>query len=298
MTPRLPLFLAAALLGALQAPAGCDDPDARACPACAAPSAAGALERPKLDETSGLAASAVHDDVFYAHNDAGDSSRFFAFSRAGADLGVFKLADAQNVDWEDMAQGPCDPPTAASCLYLGDIGDNTRERLAYALYRLPEPAAVGPGERTVAAERIVFTYPDGPHDAEALLVHPRTGTVTIVTKTAEPAAIFELTPPLTADRTHTAADRGELDPPNRAKITGGAVHPAGTGVLLRTTHGLLFYPMRPEQSVAEALRGDPCELPAAAEPNGEAVTWLRSGAGVLTIGEGEGAPLNLSTCEP
>ncbi len=295
MLRRLPLhhglFLAAALAGA-HGPAGCNGDDG--CGSCEAPTAAGALANPDLKETSGIATSATHDGVFYAHNDAGDSARFFGFSRDGADLGTYKVKGADNVDWEDMAQGPCD---AGSCVYLGDIGDNTGVRIAYTLYRVPEPTTVGPGEQSLPGDRIVFTYPNGANDAETLLVHPTTGVVTIITKSSGAATIFELVPPLTIDKTHMAREAGEVEPPGGGKFTGGAIHPDGTAVVLRTTKGLLYYAMSPDQSAVAALAGAPCTLPAVAETNGEAVTWLQGGAGIMTIGEGAGAQIHVATCD-
>lgn len=290
LAPHPGLFLAAALAGA-SGPAGCGD---AACRSCGGPSVAGALKNPDLTETSGLATSAAHDGVFYAHNDRGDASRFFAFSRDGADLGTYNVKDAQNEDWEDMSQGPCD---AGSCIYIGDIGDNTGERIYYTVYRIPEPATIGPGEHTVAADRIAFTYPDMVNDSETLLVHPLTGVVTIVTKTDGPAKIFELAPPLTTDRTHMAVRAGEVEAPGGGKFTGGAIDPDGTAIVLRTTQGLVRYSMTPDQSAAEALAGTPCPLRSALETDGESVTWLPSGAGFMTIGEGAGAEIHVSSCD-
>ncbi|HVV04917.1 MAG TPA: hypothetical protein VHC96_11885 [Puia sp.] len=37
------------------------------------------LEYPRMDETSGIAASVTNPGLYYAHNDSGDSSRFFAW---------------------------------------------------------------------------------------------------------------------------------------------------------------------------------------------------------------------------
>lgn len=285
------LLLAAALVGA-HGPAGCHGDDG--CGACEAPKATGTLADSELKETSGIATSATHDGVFYAHNDAGDTSRFFAFSRDGADLGIYKVKGADNVDWEDMAQGPCD---AGSCVYLGDIGDNTGVRIAYTLYRVPEPTTIGPGEQSLPGDRIVFTYPNGANDAETLLVHPTSGVVTIITKTSGAATIFELVPPLTTGLTAMAREAGEVEPPDGGKFTGGAIHPDGTAIVLRTTKGLLRYPMTPDQSAADALAGAPCSLPAVAETNGEAVTWLQGGAGIMTIGEGAGAQIHVAACD-
>lgn len=287
---RRSLLLAAALaLG----PTGCGGEQDATCGACQAPAVAGAVAENSLKETSGLATSVAHDGVFYGHNDAGDSSRFFAFARDGADLGTYKLADAQNVDWEDMSQGPCD---TGSCIFLGDIGDNVGDRLAYTLYRIPEPTTIGPGEQSLTADRIVFTYPDGPHDAETLLVHPVTGVVTIVTKEGGAAKIFELAPPLTTDRTFVAVDAGRVEPSDGGKFTGGAIRPDGGAIVMRTTRGLFHYAMDPDQSAAEALAGAPCALTTPDEVNGEAVTWLPAGDGILTIGDGENPAIHTLAC--
>lgn len=284
-------FLGAALVGA-QVSCGGEG----ACAACERPERGGALANPELTETSGVAASRRHADVFYAHNDSGDSSRFFAFSRSGADLGVYKVEGAQNIDWEDMAVGPCD---AGSCVYVADTGDNALERLAVALYRVAEPDAVMPGEQALASERIVFTYPEGAQDAETLLVHPKTGAVTIVTKVDKgPATIYELPLPLTTGKTFMAVKKGEIEPPEGDnKFTGGSIHPDGTGILLRTHTDLFYYPMQPDQSAAEALiQQDGCALRVADETLGEAVTWLSDGAGLVTVGEGAAAQVNVSSC--
>lgn len=266
-----------------------------ACLACGEPMPQGALANPELAEVSGVAASSRLTGVLYAHNDSGDSSRFFAVSSAGAQLGVFKVTDAQNVDWEDMDRGPC---PAGSCLYIADIGDNAGTRAAYSIYRVVEPAEIVAGVQSIAAERFVFTYPDGAHDAEVLLVHPVTGEVTIVTKVEEgPAQVFALPRDLKVGTGLTAAEVGAVAPPNGDnRFTGGSIHPDGTAILMRSRSSLFYYPMQPEQSAAEALSGAPCELPVADELLGEAVAWLPGGAEFVTLGEGVGAVINLSSC--
>lgn len=286
----VPRWFAATLLAA-----ACSDTDSGVCTECGAPASQGAIVQAKLVETSGLAASSTIPDVFYAHNDAGNAPRIYAVSRTGADLGIFKLDGAKNEDWEDMDRGPC---PAGSCLYIGDIGDNDGERLAYTLYRMVEPTEILPGEQTVGAERIVFTYPDGAHNAEVLLVHPITGEVTIVTKVDKgPALVFALPLPLTTGKTFMARQVGEAEPPKGAnEFTGGSIHPDGTALLMRTNSSLFYYPMQPEQTAAEALAGEPCALPVADEKNGEAVAWLAGGAEIVTLGEGAGAQIHVSSC--
>jgi hypothetical protein len=264
--------------------------------ACARPAARGTLEDRALDEVSGLVASAIHRNIWYVHNDSGDRPRFFALEGSGVLRGTYALAGAQADDWEDLARGPC--ASAGSCLYLADIGDNRERRASYTIYRVAEPASFGPGEREVPAEALPFRYPDGSHNAETILVHPATGVVTIVTKVASGASgIYELPMPLTPGVMATAVRRGTIAPPSGSpRYTGGDVHPT-MGVLLRTYSSVYRYAMGAGQSVAEALAGAPCVLPAPPEMQGEAIAWLPRGEGYMTISEGIGATVFEVRCE-
>lgn len=284
---------AALSLGALMlAPACANDVP---CPACDAPERRGVVESPDLFELSGVTASGRHADVFWGHNDSGDTSRIFAFSSTGAHLAEFVLENARNDDWEEITYSPC--AETLHCLWIADIGDNDGTRGEYTIYRMEEPMTIDPGTHAVPTERMRFTYPDGSHDAEVLLVHPLTGDVTIVTKVEEgPASIYTL-PPLESAGTLVATRAGEVIPPDgRSKFTGGSVHPEGKGILLRTNSRLFHWPMSPEETVAEALTGRGCQLPLAEEVQGEAVAWLPAGDGFVTIGEGLHAPINASEC--
>lgn len=272
--------------------AGCE---AEACLSCEDPKTVGSIEADDLVEVSGVAQSLLHDDLLYSHNDSGDSSRLFALTRQGGSVAVLEVDDVANDDWEDLAAGPC---AAGACLYIGDIGDNPRERSRYAIHIVPEPPMVEPGVDPLQADTIEYSYEDGSHDAEVLLVHPATGAITIVTKAdSGPARAYELPTQLVPGELQVATHRADVDPPNgSSKFTGGAVHPDGTGVLLRTKSRLFHYPMDADQSVADALRGEPCRLPLADEVQGEAVAWLDGGAEILTVGEGAGAPLSTISC--
>ncbi|MFO0757480.1 MAG: hypothetical protein U0359_13365 [Byssovorax sp.] len=271
------------------------------CAACQPRRQTGAAQSPDVRETSGIAASALHPGVFYVHNDSGDTARFFAIDAQGRDQGTFELTGATAVDWEDVARGPCAAaPAGGSCLYFSDTGDNDHDRSSYVIYRVPEPTSLGAGKHAVTAEALPFTYPDGGHNAEALLIHPKTGVITLVTKVKKKgtraASIYELPLPLTPGRPAVAVKKGEIEPPTEDKrLTGGAVHPEARGVLLRNHSQVLHFPMRPEQSVAEALLAAPCVFPPDAV-KGEAITWLPSGDGFVTMSEGAGAALEETRC--
>lgn len=264
------------------------------CDACGEARLVGTLEELALSEASGLVASARHPGVYYVHNDSGDRARFFAIDEAGAALASFELRGAKASDWEDVSIGPC---PAGDCIYLADFGDNYEVRSDYALYRVAEPPLIEPGVHGLSFERIPFEYPDGHHNAETLLIHPNTGEVVVVTKVAwGMSAAYRFPQPLTVDVTMTLQKVAELTPPlGTALLTGGDVHPAGVGLLLRSYTDLFYGPLR-DGTIVSALLGELCAVPVATEEQGETVAWTATGDGWLTVSEGEGSPLYRTRC--
>lgn len=252
-----------------------------ACP-CERPTRQGVLERKAIDEASGIAASRKHPGVFYVHNDSGDAPRIFAIDDRGRDRGEIAITGAEAVDWEDIAVGPCGDD---SCIYVGDIGDNDEERTSYTVYRIREPEQL---RGHAAAEPIVFTYPDGAHDAETLLVHPTTGRAYVVTKVkSKPAGLYALPSSSGGVAEHLA----EVRLPH--KVTGGDVHPSGSGLALRSDGEAFFYAL-PNDDVGAAFTSPKCKLPLSTDPDGEALGFTREG--YVTVSEGKKAGVWVTAC--
>jgi hypothetical protein len=264
------------------------------CPVCSPPTEAGTPTNPNIDETSGMATSAVHASAFYVHNDSGDSARFFATNVNGDDLGTYNVTNAKAVDWEDMSRGPC-ADKKQSCLYFGDIGDNNEERNDYVVYRVAEPATLAAGSTSVTAEAFPFQYPDGSQNAEAMMVHPTTGSVYIVTKSMSKAKLYELLPPLDSASKATAVLRGAVTVPGLVKLVTAADFDEDAGVFLRTYTNVFYYPPKANGSVPQALVETPCDLPAPNETQGEAIAAAPGGF-FRTLGEGKGEPIFSSVC--
>ena len=252
------------------------------CPVCGDVRDAATVADPAIIEASGIAVSTEHEGVVYVHNDSGDTARFFAVGKRGESLGTYDVEGATAHDWEDMDRGPC--AGSGSCLYLADIGDNSASATMHTINRVAEPAELAAGTHSVTAETFAFGYPDGPHNAEAILVHPTTGVVTIVSKALGGSNAYELGAPLTANMVATKV--GAVSAPMLSLVTGGSVRSDGKAVLLRTYGAVLYYAVPDGASVAQALASPPCELPAPDEPQGEAITFDVSGSGYLTISEG------------
>lgn len=200
------------------------------------------LEDPTIDESSGLVASRTSPGCYWTHNDSGNAPLIYAFDSNGRRRGVWRVTGATARDWEDIAAGPGPKPNQ-NYLYIGDIGDNSDRRSEIIVYRIPEPVIPNgdPGsttnrpQATEAAEAIRLRYPDGRHDAEALLVHPRTGKIYIVIKVPfDNPGIYAAEPPTESSAATTLTRLGELNIPSLLGgiITGGAIAPDGQRVAL------------------------------------------------------------------
>ena len=188
----------------------------------------GVVRAPGAVELSGLVVSRAQPGVLFTHNDSGDSPRIFALRLDGTLLAVDRVPGAAAVDWEDMAVGP--GRDGGPALYLGDIGDNTARRATVDVYRVPEPVVrSGGGGATAPAERLVLRYPDGPHDAETLLVDPRRGDLYLVTKRADGrSGVYRAAAPLPFGGRATLRRVGTLRLGPTSAATGGSVSAAGT----------------------------------------------------------------------
>jgi hypothetical protein len=261
----------------------------------------------ELVEASGIVASRAHDGVLWTHNDSGDTARVIAIARDGTARGVFDLAGADAIDWEDMAIGP-GPLGVADHLYMGDIGDNAAERSEIVVYRIAEPdldiARASPA--LDGAERITLRYADGPHDAETLLVDPISGHLVIVTKeiVAGDSGVYVASAEALATGSSTLERAGTIakttltstkTPPDDASAlvrgvgwlpTGGEISPDGALIAIRTYASVFIWPRQDGQTVAEALAGAPCEAPSAIETQGEAIAFTPDGGGYYTVSEG------------
>ncbi len=268
---------------ALSFSAGAGPSDAQSGKSAACTPAGKLVRLPGLPEASGLAPSRSTAGRLWAHNDSG-SPEIFGLDASGEIVGRVTLSGAAVEDWEAIASAPCD---GGACLYVADIGDNDARRDQVTLYRVPEPAAGASSAKVDAVIRA--SYPDGAHDAEALLAAPD-GTLYIVTKgDTGPVAVYRL-PRGTGGGTVKLERDGEPlskgKPADDARVTDGAISADGAWVVLRTRTALTFY------RAAEFLQGrfkeaHRVDLTSLGEPQGEAVAFGPSNR-VYVGGEGGG----------
>lgn len=247
----------------------------------------GKLQTKEVKEASGIAASRVSDTVVWTHNDSGDEPRIFALSTSGALLGTFHLA-ANARDWEDIASGP-GPDSARNYLYVADIGDNLGLHAVKEVYRFPEPALGAPAADLVGKVTRIDTlrirYPDGPRDAEALMVDPRTKDLYVISKREDRVRVYLARYPQSATQVQTLVAVDTLD---LHKVVAADISPSGDKILVKNYDSVFLWNRGPKQSVAEALRAKPTVLPYVPEPQGEALCWNRAGTGYFTLSEKKG----------
>jgi hypothetical protein len=194
-----------------------------------------------------------------------------------------QVPNAEIVDWEDIARGP-GPEPGESYFYIGDIGDNGEDREFVVVYRVPEP---GPGDTTVGADEIGLRYPDGPHDAEVLLVHPDSGDLYIVTK--GDAIVYTARAPLASDTTLERVGRsqtaGILPGP-----TGGDIAPDGSRAVF-STYTDAYELVLSGGRFDSIWRTDPIDISLPGVEQREAIAYDLDGTSILITSEGVHAPI-------
>jgi hypothetical protein len=183
------------------------------------------LTDPRIVESSGLALSRRHPGVLWTHNDSGDQARLFAVGPDGRTRAVLTLAGVEARDWEAVAAGRDDRGRPA--LYAGDIGDNNGVWPEVAVYRVAEPATLR--DATVPAVRYRLRYADGPHNAEALLIDPRSNRLYVATKAETGGGLYRAPPRLDPTGINVLHRIAGVPP----VVTDGAFLPGGRGFVLR-----------------------------------------------------------------
>jgi len=258
------LALAAAAVLALAGPAATAQPFPAPVEQCV-------VQDSRLAELSGLAADG---EFRYAVGDGGRRLQVVVLRK---DCTVQRVITAavDPFDIEDLALG------SDGRLWLADIGDNDRQRQTVALHVLAQNGA--------PPQLYRLTYPDGPHDAEALLLD-RDGTPYIVTKQAlgssgvyTPAGPLngpgptplELVTSVRFARTDTPG--GPVGSVGSTVVTGGASSADGGVVALRTYTDAYLYDA-PDGDLIAALGREPVRVPLPDEPQGEAIAFEPDGA--------------------
>ncbi|WP_326559913.1 hypothetical protein [Micromonospora sp. NBC_01796] len=239
----------------------------------------------RLIEISGMVAT---DDGYVVVNDSADleSRRKIFFLDRSCKVTRTVSYPSRPRDTEDVAMA------RDGTIWIADIGDNDRARTNIALWRLAK------GAKAPVLHRL--SYPDGAHDAEALLL-AGDGTPIVVTKDPGTPRLYVPDGPLKAGATVRMRKAGEFVLPRtgtdnpwsafgRLMVTGGATAPDGSRVVLRTYADAIEFDVTDGNVVEAVTRGVPRITPLPDEPQGESITYSRDGRLLLTVSETSDQP--------
>jgi hypothetical protein len=262
----------------------------------------GVLSHKEVSESSGIVSSRTTPELYWTHNDSGDGPFLYAFDSQGAHKGVWRVTGATARDWEGIAVGP-GPERSTNYLYIGDIGDNRGAHSEVRVYRVPEPV-ITPADAsstkanpisTKEVEIIRLRYPDGRHDAEALLVHPVSGNIYIVIKVpfGNPV-IYEAPASQSTAEVATMVRIAEIRLPAffGGLITGGDISPDGSRVAL-CDYDQGYELVLPHGGVPfnEIWKQPLQPIDIGERKQGEAIGYRLDGQALLATSEGKRSPL-------
>ncbi|MGW7414109.1 WD40 repeat domain-containing protein, partial [Streptomyces sp. NPDC054863] len=232
------------------------------------------VKDPRITESSGLAASRAHPGVYWTHNDQDGPYVYAVDSKSGETVARITMRGVGRPrDMEAVSVGP------DGSVYVGDIGDNLGGKWDHVwIYKFPEPKVLK--DRTVDTAQYDVKYADGARNAEALMVHPKTGRVYIGSKEEEGAGLYEGPARLSTKGTNTFRKVSGVP-----WVTDGAFSPDGKRLVLRSYLGAQEY----DWKTGGRDLGEGRPLGIGYRGQSESVTFAPDGKSMLFGAEGEGS---------
>src|SRR5262249_21771440 len=170
-------------------------------------------------------------------------------------------------------------------------GDNGSRRESVQILKMVEPERLD-GAPLIPAI-LPFRYAGGPRNAEALIVDPVSARVFVITKNVLSLGDVFRVDRLgdreggTAVRIRTLRARREYD----AATTAASAHPSGERLLIRTYTRVWELRSPGARAFEDVLDADPVAVPAARQPQAEAISYTLDGRDYLLGGEGVDSPI-------
>jgi hypothetical protein len=276
------------------APAGAQEPGLAPSAAAASPTGETVctISDSRAVELSGLVST---DNGYVAHNDSNfdpDLIKILFLDPACEVTRAVSYPSAAR-DPEDLAMAP------DGTLWVADVGDNftnpaNSRRETIALWKL------APNGSSPVIHRLV--YPDGPHDAEALVLDGAGSPVIVTKDPTAAAALYIPSAPLQPNAATGVALKkvGTFNPTStgtsnflggigQVVVTGGANAPDGKRVALRTYSDIYEWDVSGGDVVKAITTGVPRITAVPDEPQGEAVAYTRDGNSFLTVSDQPGS---------
>jgi hypothetical protein len=234
----------------------------------------------RLSEISGLATSALHEGIVWAHNDSGGGPFLYALDIDTCEIrSTLKVRGIDALDPEAIAVGT--GASGAPVIWWGDIGDNTAERAYVEIHEITEPGDLTDGIATSTTYRIRL---DQAEDAEAMLADG--DRLWLIGKGLTGGTIWRLPAPLSVGEATRADAVGAED----ALVTDASMRPGG-GYAVRDYSEVRIYSGQPAGTLIE-------RMPLPEQIQGEAMTWTADGTGLIVASEGDNRLLLVPVTAP
>jgi hypothetical protein len=266
------------------------------------PVAAGTLEAPPRQETSGLAVSRRSADLLWTHDDSGGAPMLYAIDTKGKKRGALRVLGVKNDDWEDVASFERE---GKAWLIIGDVGDNDAKRETVRIHVVEEPEPKRLNPETVIDVSPAYTlrvrYEDGPRDCEAVAVDAKEGAIYLLTKRDAPPRLYRVPLGASAEKVVVAKFVGLI--PNvvgQTQVDSVLKHLVGKRVAWPTamdfaadgraavvlTYGEpLVFAREPDESWLDAFKRAPGRLMFHGQPQAEAICFSADGRAIFLASE-------------
>jgi hypothetical protein len=265
------------------------------------PIVVGKIESKEVIESSGIAASKCQPGVYWTHNDSGDGPNIYAFNEKGENLGTFRVSNAENDDWEDIAEYK--DPLGKCFIYIGDIGDNKIRRPLRAIFRVAEPVIADSTRKTDSKSAVPtepsialnFRYPNQQRNSETMMVDPGTGDIYVLTKSIERGSeVFKLKGNFGSEDISVAQKIADIVMPNvpNGQLTGGDISPNGKRVVLCDYSWAyeLELPVN-TKNFDEIWAVKPDKIDFGRLPQAEAIGYTADGLAIVATSESKNPPI-------
>lgn len=102
-----------------------------------------------LNEVS-AAEKTAFSKLIWVIEDSRNSNSLFGLNESGEVIKELHITNALNIDWEDLTSD------SIGNIYIGDFGDNKKERKTYVIYKVNKP---NKKTHNITAEKITFSLP-------------------------------------------------------------------------------------------------------------------------------------------
>ena len=231
------------------------------------------LLNPMLEEISGIADSESEQGIIWGIEDSGNPPQLAVIGHDAQVKRTIVLKGITNRDWEEI-------DVANGFIYVAETGDNSMQYTEYCIYIFNEPSGTQDTVQNIG--RVKFTYPDGSHDCEAMIVDPGSRDIYFFTKTTSGSKVYRLAYPYDTSILHTLTYLGQI---NLNSVVAASLSYDQKEIIVKTYTGLNYYSKSTSENIFQAVSRPPEIIPYVMEPQGEALSFAKDNSGYFTLSE-------------